>query len=160
MEQVTAIHPISQQLQLIQISSICLLIINIHCPSSHLATARASDSSLALDYCARYQVFVCMYVTNTDRHDHATCVAVGHVSSVLCTVWCMCVAGELCSACVHHQGPVSRHLLARRHHVAGRQVARRAYTSGTRCTYLQDTCRMAAPESRHGPEVQQTSVRE
>ena len=32
-------------------------------PSScHLATVRSSDSSLELDCCARYQVFVCMYV--------------------------------------------------------------------------------------------------
>jgi len=29
----------------------------------HLATAGALDSSLALDYCARYQVYKCMYVS-------------------------------------------------------------------------------------------------
>ena len=43
--------------------SVCLFVcLYIH--SCHLATAGASDSSLALDCCARYQVFVCMSATS------------------------------------------------------------------------------------------------
>ena len=55
---------LSQQFQLVQTSfknpSVCSsLISTVLLP--RIAIAPASDSSLALDYCARYQVFVCMY---------------------------------------------------------------------------------------------------
>ena len=71
LEQVTALHPISQQFQLIQISfknpSVCSSLIStvLLPPSDH----RASDSSLALDYCACYQEFVCMCVCNVYVRD-------------------------------------------------------------------------------------------
>jgi len=42
--------------------SVCLSVYPLSC--CHLATAGASDSSLALDCCARYQVFVCMSATS------------------------------------------------------------------------------------------------
>ena len=44
----------------------------------HLATAGASDSSPAVDYCACYQAFVCMYVIFIERvkgRSHIRCVA-------------------------------------------------------------------------------------
>ena len=41
---------------------VCLSVYPLSC--CHLATAGASDSSLAFDCCARYQVFVCMSATS------------------------------------------------------------------------------------------------
>ena len=80
---------------------ICLLIINIYCPPATLllllksvepATTCASDSSLVLDCCVRYQVFVCMYVSLTLTYYYSSTVhpvsrhrrCVSYLSACLC----------------------------------------------------------------------------